>query len=346
MPGAQRAKKEDKDKDMDQTTSTATPSLHHSDDTQQQQQQHQHQVMDDAEVVASVQEALRDSDREREASNAVSNAVSSAASVHTLAVHKLVFDFLVTENYTEAASAFVKDASTRVDPKSFESEQGNASENLAAVYSSYVYERNARLADLDGKKKSKKGDEEDSKDESNCAKKKRKRASGQKTVDGEGMLVMKEESQKQYTFGWKRYTEYCQIHNLNVMIGDKASPATQILEFARYLMQNPGKTVKSAVANSYVSAVGKKLLEANVITAMRDIRTPELKELFAEAGRAAAAAAAAAAVNNTSSSSNSSSNTSNTTTIATSSTVAPVAIAIASTNGVDSDAQDKKKKRV
>jgi hypothetical protein len=345
MPGAQRVKKEDKDKDMDQTTSTATPSLHHSDDTQQhQQQQHQHQVMDDAEVVASVQEALRDSDREREASNAV----SSAASVHTLAVHKLVFDFLVAENYTEAASAFVKDASTRVDPKSFESEQGNASENLAAVYSSYVYERNARLADLDGKKKSKKGDEEDSKDESNCAKKKRKRASGQKTVDGEGMLVMKEESQKQYTFGWKRYTEYCQIHNLNVMIGDKASPATQILEFARYLMQNPGKTVKSAVANSYVSAVGKKLLEANVITAMRDIRTPELKELFAEAGRAAAAAAAAAAVNNTSSSSNSnsSSNTSNNTTIATSSTVAPVAIAIASTNGVDSDAQDKKKKRV
>jgi hypothetical protein len=47
-----------------------------------------------------------------------------------------------------------------------------------------------------------------------------------------------------------------------------------------------------------VSAVGKKLLESNVITEMREIRTPELKELFA--GRASLAAAATIASNTTS----------------------------------------------
>lgn len=246
------------------------------------------------------------------------------------AVHKLVYDYLLSEDFTDTAKSFLKDAN--VDAKVFE--EGDESAGLSAVYCAYM------ANELDTKKKSKKKTHDllsgvaDAQDEG--SKKKRKRSSSQKREggsgsDGEGSLVMKEESQKQYTFGWKRYNEYCQLHNLNTLIGDKASPATQILEFARYLMQNPGKTVKSAVANSYVSAVGKKLLEANVITAMRDIRTPELKELFAEAGRAAAAASV------------SSSSSSGTTTIATASTAAP---ATASSNGGDDSQDSKKKKRV
>jgi hypothetical protein len=122
-----------------------------------------------------------------------------------------------------------------------------------------------------------------------AAEKKRRTSVEGAPVDG----AKKGETQKQYTSGWKRYAEYCDAHSLNTLVGDQ-DPASQILEFARYLMQNPGKTVKSAVANSYVSAVGKKLLEANVITEIREIRTPELKELFAEAGRANLAAAAVA----------------------------------------------------
>eukprot|EP00603_Paraphysomonas_imperforata_P001166 CAMPEP_0114414278 /NCGR_PEP_ID=MMETSP0103-20121206/1304_1 /TAXON_ID=37642 ORGANISM="Paraphysomonas imperforata, Strain PA2" /NCGR_SAMPLE_ID=MMETSP0103 /ASSEMBLY_ACC=CAM_ASM_000201 /LENGTH=289 /DNA_ID=CAMNT_0001582411 /DNA_START=54 /DNA_END=923 /DNA_ORIENTATION=+ len=249
------------------------------------------------------------------------------------AVHKLVYDYLLSEDFSDTAKSFLKDAN--VDAKVFEG--GEESAGLSAMYAAYVSN------ELENKKKSKRkthdllsgvGDAQgDGKDDG--SKKKRKRSSSQKKEGGsgsdEGSLVMKEESQKQYTFGWKRYNEYCQIHNLNTLIGDKASPSTQILEFARYLMQNPGKTVKSAVANSYVSAVGKKLLEANVITAMRDIRTPELKELFAEAGRAAAAASA------------SSSSSAGTTTIATASTAAPLT---ASSNGGEDSQDSKKKKRV
>lgn len=272
-----------------------------------------------------------------------------------VAVYKLVFDYLVSENLGNTARYFLKDAN--IDQSVFLGcEQG---EDLASVYASYLDYRSSQCEGAYDEKRLKKrnmhdllsgvadlGDEEGGmgKDEL-LAKKKRKRSTGQKRegslLDGpEGMLVMKEESQKQYTFGWKRYTEYCQMHSLDPLVG-QVSPATQILEFARYLMQNPGKTVKSAVANSYVSAVGKKLLEAGVIAAMRDIRTPELKELFAEAGRASVAAAAAAVYPT--------STTTGivTTTIATSSTAAPVPLASVANSDSESEFLDaKKKKRV
>lgn len=87
-------------------------------------------------------------------------------------------------------------------------------------------------------------------------------------------MGMSAESERQYTFGWKRYVEYCHQHNLDPLVGGGANggergsntitPASQVMEFARYLMENPEKSVKPAAANSYVSAVGKKLVEANV----------------------------------------------------------------------------------
>jgi hypothetical protein len=48
------------------------------------------------------------------------------------------------------------------------------------------------------------------------------------------------------------------------MIGDNISASEQILNFAKYLISHPEKAVKPAAANSYISAVGKRLLESHV----------------------------------------------------------------------------------
>lgn len=235
-------------------------------------------------------------------------------------IHKLVYEYLMSEDMHGTVKSFLKDVGS--DVKHFKS-LADPEDSLEAVYESFLAAKSAAssagkakkaktehhlLSMEDGSTDSKEdGIKEDSKEDSSMAessseaaaaiKKKRKRATAAEKKDAPPPLEgleggMKEETQKQYTFGWKRYVEYCELHSLNTMVGEQVCPANQILEFARYLMQNPVKTVKSSVANSYVSAVGKKLLEANVITAMRDIRTAELKELFAEAGRAHLAAVA------------------------------------------------------
>ena len=248
-------------------------------------------------------------------------------------IRKLVYDYLVLEEFTSTAKCFLKDIGS--DVKHMKTAAG-CGDSLETVYLTYLSAKN----NDDDKKQDKDlghellaGFEEEVSSSSEVkvdsngdfAKKKRRRGTSgrRESTEGEsGVIAMKEESQKQYTFGWKRYTEYCQIHSLDTLVGEKANPASQILEFARYLMHNPGKTVKAAVANSYVSAVGKRLLEANVISAMRDIRTPELKELFAEAGRQIVA-------NDASTES---------TTIATAST-------IPSSGNDDEDSQETKKKK-
>ena len=98
-----------------------------------------------------------------------------------------------------------------------------------------------------------------------------------------------EESQKQYAFGWKRYEQFCQQRGWDPLARSQPdsgnSPASQVLEFARDLMENPDKAFKPSAANSYISAIGKRLVEAKVINTVRDIRTPSLKELFADVGR-------------------------------------------------------------
>jgi hypothetical protein len=82
---------------------------------------------------------------------------------------------------------------------------------------------------------------------------------------------MSAESERQYAFGWKRYSEYCVQHGLDPLVGEWSSgsgsgvsPAQQVMQFAKHLMQNPEKPVRPAAANSYVSAVGKKLVDAKV----------------------------------------------------------------------------------
>jgi hypothetical protein len=285
------------------------------------------------------------------------------------ALHKLVYDYLLSEDLHDAAKGFLRDVESNA---AYFKALDTPEDSLDAVYRSFMAIKHSPVViatELDAKRKGKKkghdllagaeGGEEvadsssgsgsSSSGSDGVAKKKRKRATAAQKKEagslegGEGSLVMKEESQKQYTFGWKRYAEYCQLHGLDTMVAENASPATQILEFARYLMQNSGKTVKSAVANSYVSAVGKRLLEASVITAMRDIRTPELKELFAEAGRAAVASAATSA---------GATGTGTNTTIATASTAAHSVVesSVLMTTGADSEEEEgeetKKKKRV
>ena len=80
-----------------------------------------------------------------------------------------------------------------------------------------------------------------------------------------GMTV---ESEKQYAFGWKRYVDFCKSRNFDPMARKKSDsenvPAAQVILFAKHLMENSEKPVKPAAANSYVSAVGKKLVDANV----------------------------------------------------------------------------------
>lgn len=260
-----------------------------------------------------------------------------------VSVQKLVYDYLVSGKFADTAKSFLKDI--RCEAKDLISPVLDYT--LEDVYASFLNSKSCgdKLSDnrrqhellvgLDCEVGS-----GDSRGDINgdVAKKKRRRSSSQRrdSEGGDGMMVMKEETQKQYTFGWKRYMEYCQIHSLDPLVGENASAATQILEFARYLMHNPGKTVKSAVANSYVSAVGKKLLEANVITAMRDIRTPELKELFAEAGRAAANATSSDIIS-------SPIGKSSATTIAT--TSSPVITVTAPITNDDADSEDSKKKK-
>lgn len=98
-----------------------------------------------------------------------------------------------------------------------------------------------------------------------------------------GQIGMTAESERQYTFGWKRYVDFCEQFNLDPLCQSKDNPSTpsqQVLQFARYLMEHPEKAVRPAAASSYVSAVGKKLMDAKVIDSMRDIRTQEMKEYF------------------------------------------------------------------
>jgi hypothetical protein len=94
-------------------------------------------------------------------------------------------------------------------------------------------------------------------------------------TSGSGTTVpnttMSAESERQYAFGWKRYSEYCVQHGLDPLVGEWSSgsgsgvsPAQQVMQFAKHLMQNPEKPVRPAAANSYVSAVGKKLVDAKV----------------------------------------------------------------------------------
>ena len=284
-------------------------------------------------------EVLEDAPKaEQEEEGSVHTSTTGDRSQQDVGLQKLIYDYLLAEDMVGTAKSFLKDVGC--DAKHFKSME-EPEDPLPVVYASFQAAKQAVMVPAPSKKKGTRkkkghdllaavvgtGDEEEETGETNSnavtssPKKKRKRTPTQKKGNSEvaafaasftecSALGMKEETQKQYTFGWKRYTEYCELHNLNTLLREdadadtgthtpSAGPAAQILAFAQYLMQNPGKTVKSSVANSYVSAVGKKLLDAKVITAMKDIRTPELKELFADAARAAQVAASAAPPTNT-----------------------------------------------
>lgn len=235
-------------------------------------------------------EAVQEQTQGEHESNNSSTDTSSASSKEPL--QKLVYDYLLSENLDLLANNFLTHVTGTENPDQFKS-SASVEGGLEAVYKAYLARRRAEAhgamlcsSSEEGEgERERRGEHEllahlhpsdhalltESQPQSAAllgAKRKRKRTpAAQKretTGPGGGDMMMKEESQKQYTFGWKRYAEYCSVHSLDTLIGAHAAPDSQILEFARYLMQNPAKSVKSAVANSYVSAVGKRLLEAGV----------------------------------------------------------------------------------
>lgn len=82
-----------------------------------------------------------------------------------------------------------------------------------------------------------------------------------------------EQSKTQYAYGWNRYVKYCAEKNLP-LDGAGGSISEQMEAFLVYVItEDPVKTVTPAVANSYISAIGKTLIEAGQLEAMSQIRT-------------------------------------------------------------------------
>ncbi len=85
-----------------------------------------------------------------------------------------------------------------------------------------------------------------------------------------------------YLSRWNRYLQFCSYKNISIDGTANGSqhklPVQELIEiFYVYLIEGPHKNISSSVANQYISVVGKHLLEANVISSMKEIRTPEFK---------------------------------------------------------------------
>lgn len=87
--------------------------------------------------------------------------------------------------------------------------------------------------------------------------------------------ILTEQSKTQYAYGWNRYVKYCTEKNLPVD-GGGGSISDQMEAFLVYVItEDPVKTVTPAVANSYISAIGKTLIEGGQLESMSQIRTPK-----------------------------------------------------------------------
>ena len=87
--------------------------------------------------------------------------------------------------------------------------------------------------------------------------------------------TLSEQSKTQYGYGWSRYVKFCTEKGLPLDAGG-GSISDQMQAFLTYVVvEDPVKTVTPAVANSYISAIGKTLMEANQLASMSQIRTPK-----------------------------------------------------------------------
>lgn len=87
--------------------------------------------------------------------------------------------------------------------------------------------------------------------------------------------TLSEQSKTQYGYGWSRYVKFCAEKGLPLDAGG-GSISDQMQAFLTYVVvEDPVKTVTPAVANSYISAIGKTLMEANQLASMSQIRTPK-----------------------------------------------------------------------
>jgi hypothetical protein len=71
-------------------------------------------------------------------------------------------------------------------------------------------------------------------------------------------------SNGQYSVAWRRYIDFCKLHKLNPTPDEATCVSDQVLNFAKYLIQNVDKPMKPETVNSYVSAVGNQLRSRNV----------------------------------------------------------------------------------
>ena len=87
--------------------------------------------------------------------------------------------------------------------------------------------------------------------------------------------TLTDQSRTQYAYGWNRYVKYCAEKSLPLDAGD-GSISEQMEAFLVYVItEDPVKTVTPSVANSYISAIGKTLMEAGQLESMSQIRTPK-----------------------------------------------------------------------
>jgi hypothetical protein len=94
-------------------------------------------------------------------------------------------------------------------------------------------------------------------------------------LDRPSKKSLTEQSKAQYGYGWNRYVKFCAEKGYP-LDASGGSISDQMEAFLTYVViEDPVKTVTPAVANSYVSAIGKTLIEANQLQSMAQIRTPK-----------------------------------------------------------------------
>mmetsp|Transcript_20932 Transcript_20932/g.30167 ORF Transcript_20932/g.30167 Transcript_20932/m.30167 type:complete len:287 (+) Transcript_20932:115-975(+) len=97
---------------------------------------------------------------------------------------------------------------------------------------------------------------------------------------------LSQQSKTQYMYGWNRYAKFCAERGLSVDAAG-GSISEQMEAFLTFVVvEDPVKTVTPAVANSYISAIGKMLIEANQIESMAQIRTPKFNAQLEQYTRA------------------------------------------------------------
>mmetsp|Transcript_17014 Transcript_17014/g.17766 ORF Transcript_17014/g.17766 Transcript_17014/m.17766 type:complete len:251 (-) Transcript_17014:71-823(-) len=103
----------------------------------------------------------------------------------------------------------------------------------------------------------------------------KKRSLSSVDIDKPSKKILSEQSKTQYGYGWSRYVKFCAEKGLP-LDGGGGSISDQMEAFLTYVVvEDPVKTVTPAVANSYISAIGKTLIETNQLASMSQIRTPK-----------------------------------------------------------------------